>query len=251
LSVVSLTVSDVPEVSLPDESDEPDEPEEPDAVSSLALGDSDGVGLAVSLEPEPPVKMPVIVSPMSSRRPPPPSDAEGLDVAVSPDWSSPDLLAEGDGVGSAASSEPESDDEESPEPEEPEEEEPEESEESAESEDPEPEESWSPSEADGLGFAPSSLPVASALGDGDAEAPSRAATQSLYSSAVRLFDVVGPSLSAIARLAVNPMPMRTAEGIAARAIALPAGMWNLLNSGFLGAAWRGPVLTRDASASAP
>jgi hypothetical protein len=250
LSVVSLTVSDVPEVSLPDESDEP---VEPDDVSSPALGDSDGVGLAVSSEPEPPVKIPVIVSPISSSRLPPLADAEGLDVAVSPDWSSPDLLADGDGVGSAASPEPESDDEEVPEPEDPEEDEPEVSEESAESEDPEPEESWSPSEADGLGFASSSLPVASALSEGDAEAPSRAATHSLYSSAVRLFDDVLAvlSLSATARLAVNPIPMRTAVGIAAMAIALPAGMWNLVNSGFLGAAWRGPVLTRDASTSVP
>jgi hypothetical protein len=74
----------------------------------------------------------------------------------------------------------------------------------------------------------------------------------LYSFAVRLFDVgEGLSLSAMARLAVNPMPMMTAVGIAAMAITLPAGTWNLANSGFLGAAWRGPVLTRDASTSAP
>jgi hypothetical protein len=30
--------------------------------------------------------------------------------------------------------------------------------------------------------------------------------------------------------------MRTAVGMAARAIALPAGTWNLVNNGFLGAA---------------
>ena len=77
--------------------------------------------------------------------------------------------------------------------------------------------------------------------DGDAEASassSSAATQSLYSSAVRLLAVglVALSLSACASVGVKPMPIRTAVGIAARAIALPAGMWNLVNSGFLGAA---------------
>jgi hypothetical protein len=45
--------------------------------------------------------------------------------------------------------------------------------------------------------------------------------------------------------------MSTAVGIAAMAIALPVGLLNLVNSGFLGAAWRGPVLTRDAPTSAP
>ncbi|GAA2887871.1 hypothetical protein GCM10010524_20140 [Streptomyces mexicanus] len=50
---------------------------------------------------------------------------------------------------------------------------------------------------------------------------------------------------------MKPIPTMTAVGIAAMAIALPAGMWNLVNSGFLGAAWRAPVLARDLSASAP
>ncbi|GGZ19917.1 hypothetical protein GCM10010300_74900 [Streptomyces olivaceoviridis] len=40
-------------------------------------------------------------------------------------------------------------------------------------------------------------------------------------------------------------------GMATEAIALPAGMWNLVNSGFLGAAWRGPDLARDPFASVP
>ena len=57
--------------------------------------------------------------------------------------------------------------------------------------------------------------------------------------------------SALASVGVNPMPMRTAVGMAARAIALPAGMWNLVNSGFLGAACRGPVLARDSSHRSP
>lgn len=82
----------------------------------------------------------------------------------------------------------------------------------------------------------SSLDEADGDGVGDADAPSSsmAARQSLYSSAVRLFEL-GCS-SARASVGVNPMPMRTAVGIAAMAIALPAGMWNLVNSGFLGAA---------------
>ena len=58
-------------------------------------------------------------------------------------------------------------------------------------------------------------------------------------------------VSAIASEDVNPKPMSTAVGIATEAIALPAGMWNLVNSGFLGAACRGPVLTRDSSTSVP
>lgn len=65
-----------------------------------------------------------------------------------------------------------------------------------------------------------------------------ASTQALYSSAVRLLDDGAPWSfpSARARVGVNPSPMRTAVGIAARAIALPVGTWNLVNSGFLGAA---------------
>ncbi len=71
----------------------------------------------------------------------------------------------------------------------------------------------------------------------------------MNSSAVRLRDD-GWS-SAWASVGVKPIPISTAVGIAAMAIAFPAGMWNLVNSGFLGAACRGPVLTRDASTSAP
>jgi hypothetical protein len=140
--------------------------------------------------------------------------------------------ADGDGVGVASASEPESDEEEPPEPE------------------PEPESDPEPEEAEGDGVTV----VSSAEGDGLAEAdgealPSSAATQSLYSSAVRLF-AVGAS-SACASVGVKPIPISTAVGIAARAIALPAGTWNLVNSGFLGAAWRGPDLARDVSTSAP
>lgn len=125
-----------------------------------------------------------------------------------------------------------------------------------------------PPEGDGFGAVPpwssfSSVAPSLAEGDGVGEADSspldslsessRAATQSLYSSAVRLLEVgaAGVSLSAMASVDVKPMPMSTAVGIAAMAIALPAGLLNLVNSGFLGAAWRGPVLTRDASTSAP
>lgn len=132
------------------------------------------------------------------------------------------MLGDGVGVGSAASSEPESDEEESS----AESEEPEVSEELSE-EPEESEESW-PEEADGVGSAVSSLSVDSlALGDADAEASSSsAATHSLYSSAVRLLDVgfVALSLSACASVGVKPIPIRTAVGIAARAIALPAGI---------------------------
>ncbi|CAM5342780.1 hypothetical protein STENM223S_04826 [Streptomyces tendae] len=121
-----------------------------------------------------------------------------------------------------------------------------------------------PVEAEGSGSFASSLPSSSwpaspvaegeGVGDSDGSFPasSRAATQSLYSSAVRLLEGGAASLpSARASVGVNPIPMRTAVGIAAMAIALPAGMWNLVNNGFLGAAWRGPVLTRDDSTSVP
>ncbi|GGT36260.1 hypothetical protein GCM10010254_65720 [Streptomyces chromofuscus] len=60
------------------------------------------------------------------------------------------------------------------------------------------------------------------------------ARQSSYSSAVRLLGA-GRS-SARASFGVNPIPMRIAVGIAATAIARPAGTWILVNSGFLGAA---------------
>ncbi|MFE7989408.1 hypothetical protein, partial [Streptomyces shenzhenensis] len=187
----------------------------------------EGVGLALAEEfaPTPaPVKMPVIASPMTSRRFPPPDDAVGLGVVVvvpEPEASEP--LTEGadldaDGLGVALSSEPESGEEAWP------------------------DVSLAPSAAsvvaDGLGVSCSadSLALGEPEGDGEAEV-SRAATQSLYSSAVRLFDDGGVSLlSARANVDVNPIPMRTAVGIATEAIALPAGMWNLVNSGFLGAA---------------
>jgi hypothetical protein len=52
------------------------------------------------------------------------------------------------------------------------------------------------------------------------------------------------SSSADARRGVRPMPMSTAVGMAAMAIALPAGTCSLVSSDFRGAAWRGPVLTR-------
>lgn len=139
----------------------------------------------------------------------------------------PEADADGVGVGVALSSEPESDEEESPEP--------------------EPESEPEPEVADGDGVGVASSESGEELAEADGEAlPSSAAMQSLYSSAVRLF-AVGAS-SARASVGVNPMPMRTAVGIAAMAIALPAGMWNLLNSGFFGAACRGPVLTSAATA---
>jgi hypothetical protein len=162
------------------------------------------------------------------------ADAEGVgvDAALSDDLSDvldEDEEADADGVGSALSSEPESDEEVLPE----------------------------DAEAEGVGFAvsPDLSALAEAVGDGVADAlapssePVTAATQSLYSSAVRLFD--DPWSSARASVGVNPIPIRTAVGIAAMATAFPAGMWNLVNSGFLGAAWRGPVLTRDSSTSVP
>ncbi|BFO15387.1 hypothetical protein SHKM778_17750 [Streptomyces sp. KM77-8] len=90
------------------------------------------------------------------------------------------------------------------------------------------------------------LSLADADGVGDADASSFPASflsslmtsrQAWYSSMVRLFAVGVPSLpSATASVGVNPMPMSTAVGIAARAITLPLGTWNLVNSGFLGAA---------------
>jgi hypothetical protein len=221
LSVVSLTVPEaLPELSWAELDDE---------------GEADGVGLELSLaeEPLPPVRTPVIASPMVSRTLPLLADAEGVGVEAA--WSEDfcDVLAEdeeADGVGSALSSEPESDEEDVPE------------------------------DVEGVGVA---LPEDSlALGEGEAEAeaegdavsdafsePVTASTHFWYSSAVRLFEVEWSS--AWASVGVSPIPMRTAVGMAARAIALPAGMWNLVNSGFLGAAWRGPVLTRDSSTSVP
>ncbi len=233
--VVSLTVSDALE-----------EPSEDVSLPALAEADAVGVGVALAVLPdfdEPPVRIPVMASPMLSSRPPLLAVAEGVAVAVLPDEPlvSADLLAEADGVGVAAlSSEPESDEEVLPEPE---------------------SSDFDPSVAEGEGVASSLEESADSLAlvDGVAEGVAlavdlaRAATQSLYSSAVRLFDDgegVDP-LSASAREDVKPIPMMTAVGIATVAIALPAGMWSLVNSGFLGAACRGPVLTRDSSTSVP
>lgn len=125
---------------------------------------------------------------------------------------------------------------------------------------PSPAGSPSPAEADGVGAAEG--PVASSLLSLSAflslswsSESSSAATQSLYSSIVRLLSVLADDaeglLSATANVDVTPIPMRTAVGMAAMTMALPAGMWNLLNSGFLGAAWRCPDLARDSSTSAP
>jgi hypothetical protein len=203
---------------------------------ALAEADAVGVGVAVAVESEldePPVRMPVMASPMVSSRLPLLADAEGVAVAVLLD--SVDLLAEADGVGVAVSSEPESDEEDLP------------------------ESAFASSVAVGVASSLDESADSLALVDGEAEGvalaveSASAATQFLYSSAVRLFDdgeVVEP-LSASAREDVKPIPMMTAVGIATVAIALPAGMWSLVNSGFLGAACRGPVLTRDSSTSVP
>jgi hypothetical protein len=89
----------------------------------------------------------------------------------------------------------------------------------------------------GAGSVAVALAEAEAEGDGEADGssePSSASTHFWYSSAVRLLDE-GWS-SACASVGVSPIPMRTAVGMAARAIALPAGTWNLVNNGFLGAA---------------
>jgi hypothetical protein len=219
-------------------SDTLEEASEDASFVALAEADAVGVGVAVAVESEldePPVRMPVMASPMVSSRLPLLADAEGVAVAVLLD--SVDLLAEADGVGVAVSSEPESDEEDLP------------------------ESAFASSVAVAVGVA-SSLDESAdslALVDGEAEGvalaveSASAATQFLYSSAVRLFDdgeVVEP-LSASAREDVKPIPMMTAVGIATVAIALPAGMWSLVNSGFLGAACRGPVLTRDSSTSVP
>lgn len=67
----------------------------------------------------------------------------------------------------------------------------------------------------------------------------------------------GPSLNglsgtglAMASWGVMPMPISTAVGIAAIAIALPAGMCSRVSSGFLGAACRGPLRAPPAAFSA-
>lgn len=140
------------------------------------------------------------------------------------------LDSEADGVGSGLSSEPESDEE------------------------PEPGVS-EPDGSEALGsFSSSAGALVEAEGDGVGDASSlassvsssNASTQSLYSSIVRFF-ADGLS-SARASVGVKPIPMRMAVGIDAMAIALPAGTCNLVNNGFLGAACRGPVLSRDSPA---
>jgi len=215
-----------------------EESEESFVADAEGEGDADGEAALLDEESSPPVKMPVMASPMSLSTLSLLLDGEGVAVEAPSDVDV-DLLAvaEGVGVGSALSSEPESGEEVLP--------------------------VSDDFDADGLGSSVDlsvdlsvGVPLlVEADGDGVAEAlalassPVTAATQSLYSSAVRLLEEEWSS--AFARVGVSPMPIRTAVGIAARAIALPAGMWNLVNSGFLGAAWRGPVLTRDSSTSVP
>jgi hypothetical protein len=97
-------------------SDTLEEASEDASFVALAEADAVGVGVAVAVESEldePPVRMPVMASPMVSSRLPLLADAEGVAVAVLLD--SVDLLAEADGVGVAVSSEPESDEEDLPE----------------------------------------------------------------------------------------------------------------------------------------
>jgi hypothetical protein len=240
--VVSLTVSDA---LVPEDFDE---------VSLLAVAsgvaEADGVGLGVVLEP--PVKMLPRASPMVPSRPPSwlaLADGVGVGVSLVPEPEPLDVPfdPEDDVLDVPFSPEPESDEEDEPE---------------------EPEVAFCVEGVAGaaglaeplllslVSFA-ESLPLAEADGEGEAEAlflePSSAVTQSLYSFAVRLLagDADELLLSARASEDVTPSPMKTAVGIATVAIALPAGMCNLVNSGFFGAAWRGPVLARDSSTSVP
>lgn len=199
--------------------------------------EADGLGLGVSSAFSPGVKTSLMASPICSSRFLSVSDGDG---AGSVSAACPPAVAEGVGAGSALSSEPESGEESDPLP-----------------------ASFcgaSSAGAEPLGSAEGSLSSSEALslavadGVGDALASpfsafSMASRHSLNSSAVRFLDD-GWS-SAWASVGVKPIPIRTAVGIAAMAIAFPAGMWSLVNSGFLGAACRGPVLTRDASTSAP
>ncbi|WP_246143883.1 hypothetical protein [Actinacidiphila oryziradicis] len=93
--------------------------------------------------------------------------------------------------------------------------------------------------ADGLGVAVAVLPDLSlppADGEADADAVSDAVAHDLPENGF-----FGSS-SACASRGVMPMPISTAVGIAAMAIALPAGICNLVSSDFLGAACLGPVL---------
>jgi hypothetical protein len=246
LETVSSTVSD----SLEPVDEESGFAEE--SGDALADGVADGDGLAEE-PPEselPPPRMPPSVSPRVPSRPPLLLDADGVGVAVpapEPDDESdepePESEPEPDvavGWGVALSPEPESGEEVLPE-----------------SPDCVSFESLAPALAEGDGVAVS--PLLEADGEGDDEASldaSSAVTQSLYSSAVRLLavgdgDGLLPLPAARASEDVKPMPISTAVGIATEAMAFPAGMWNLVNSGFLGAAWRGPVLARDPSTSVP
>jgi hypothetical protein len=220
-SVVSLTV---PEAFVPSEA----------AVLALAEADGAGVELAVSSG----VRIFLMASPTPSGS----SgfvvlaDAEGAGVDAALSAALPDVLAEEDaeGAGVALSPEPESGEEVLPG--------------AADSDD---------AEGAGVAWSEDALALALALAlaeaDGvavaDASLPFTASTHAWYSSAVRVLDVAWSS--AWASVGTKPIPMRTAVGIAAMAIALPAGIWILVSSGFLGAAWRGPVLTRESSTSVP
>jgi hypothetical protein len=93
--------------------------------------------------------------------------------------------------------------------------------------------------ADGLGVAVAVLPDLSlppADGEADADAVSDAVAHDLPENGF-----FGSS-SACASRGVMPIPISTAVGIAAMAIALPAGICNLVSSDFRGAACLGPVL---------
>jgi hypothetical protein len=201
-----------------------------------AVGDGVAEGVAEEPEPDPdppPVRTPVMVSPIVCSRFPPLAEADGAGVDAPPPDDVPDELF--DGVGVALSPEPESGEEAVPEV--------------------LPEPACGDAEDVGSGVSADFEGLAEADDDGEGEVEaslelSRASTHFWYSSTVRFLDD-GEWSAALASVGVSPIPMRTAVGIAARAIAFPAGMWNLVNSGFLGAAWRGPVLARDASTSAP
>ncbi|MFE0326659.1 hypothetical protein ACWEWI_30115 [Streptomyces sp. NPDC003753] len=219
--------------------------DDPVSLGADVEAEGDGVAEGVTEEPEPdveppPVRTPVMASPIVSSRFPPLAEADGLGVDAPPPEDVPDVLF--DGVGAALSPEPESGEEVVPDV----------------LSEVFPELAFGDAEDVGSGVSADLEGLAEADDDGDGEAEasleslelSRASTHFWYSSTVRFLDD-GEWSAALASVGVSPMPMRTAVGIAARAIAFPAGMWNLVNSGFLGAAWRGPVLTRDASTSAP
>jgi hypothetical protein len=211
---------------------------------ALADGVADGEGLADEPESLPPPSRPPSVSPMVSSRPPLLLDADGVGEAEplpEPEEPEPEEPEVALGVGVALPPEPESDEEDD----------------DVEDDDEDEgvvSEPFVPALAEGDGVAESdALAEADGVGEAELSLPAICLTQFLYSSAFWLFDVVDGDgllpLSARASVDVKPMPISTAVGIATEAIALPAGMWNLVNSGFLGAAWRGPVLSRDPSTS--